>query len=79
MSAYKFECEVQHSNLSLYYEDDAIAVDMEPTDKHPVWGKLSKLDRPDFEVIIPVDSAEHLVIALQDMITEIRARQTRAA
>ena len=79
MSAYKFECEVQHSELSLYYEDDAIAVDMGPTDKHPVWGKLPKLDRPDFEVIIPVDSAEHLVTALQDMITEIRARQTRAA
>ncbi|MGO4297130.1 hypothetical protein [Glutamicibacter sp. MCAF14] len=79
MSAYKFECEVQHSELSLYYEDDAIAVDMEPTDQHPVWGKLHKRDRPDLEVIIPVENAETLVTVLQDMITEIRARQTRAA
>ncbi|PRB78278.1 hypothetical protein CQ012_02495 [Arthrobacter sp. MYb214] len=79
MSAYKFECEVQHSNLSLYYEDDAIAVDMEPTDQHPVWGKLPKLDRPDFEAIVPVENADSLVAALQDMITEIRARQARAA
>ncbi|MGH3651590.1 hypothetical protein [Glutamicibacter sp.] len=79
MSAYKFECEVQHSKLSLFYEDDAIAIDMEPTDQHPAWGKLRKLDRPDFEVIIPVENAETLVKVLQDMITEIRARQTRAA
>ncbi|MFJ2144368.1 hypothetical protein ACIOJF_03595 [Glutamicibacter sp. NPDC087831] len=79
MSAYRFECEAQHSKLSLYYEDDAIAVDMGPTDKHAVWGKLPKLHRPDFEAIIPVDDAETLVTALQDMITEIRARQIRAA
>ena len=79
MSAYKYECETQHSELSLYYEDEAIAVDMEPTDQHPVWGKIPKLDRPDFEAIIPVENAEHLVTALQDMITEIRARQTQAA
>ena len=79
MSAYKFECEIQKSELELYYEYEAIAVDMGPTDENRVWGKIPKLERPSFEVIIPVDSAEHLVIALQDMITEIRARQTRAA
>ncbi len=79
MSAYKFECEVQHSGISLYYEDEAIAIDMEPTDQHPVWGKVPKLHRPSFEAIIPIDSADHLVTALQDMISEIRARQTKAA
>ncbi|UXN30977.1 hypothetical protein [Glutamicibacter sp. M10] len=42
-------------------------------------GSLPELDRPGFEVIIPVDSAEHMVKVLQDMITEIRARQARAA
>lgn len=79
MSAYKFECEVQHSKLSLYYEDEAIAIDMEPTDQHPVWGKLPKLDRPDFEAIVPVENADSLVAALQGMITEIRAHQAHAA
>ncbi|UAV84803.1 hypothetical protein BV113_00090 [Glutamicibacter phage BIM BV-113] len=79
MSAYKFECEIQKSELELYYEDEAIAVDMGPTDESRMWGKIPKLERPSFEVIIPVENAEHLVIALQDMITEIRARQTRAA
>lgn len=79
MSQYKFECDRQHSKLSLFYEDEAIAIDMEPTDQHPAWGKLPKLDRPDFEVIIPVESAETLVTVLQDMITEIRARQAHAA
>jgi len=79
MSAYKFQCEIQNSELELYYEDDAIAIDMQPTDDNPIWGNLPKLERPNFEVIIPVDSAEHLVTALQDMITEIRSRQARAA
>lgn len=79
MSAYKFECEIQNHRLDLYYEDDAIAIDMEPTANNKMWGHLRKIDRPSFEVIIPVENAENLVKALQDMITEIRARQTRAA
>lgn len=79
MSAYKFECETQHHRLDLYYEDEAIAIDMEPTDDNRIWGKLPKLYRPSFEVIIPVEDAETLVTALQGMITEIRARQAHAA
>lgn len=79
MSAYKFEDEHRGDEIAFYYDEDAIAIDMYPTDRNAMYGKLRKLDRPGFEVIIPVDSAEHLVIALQDMITEIRARQTRAA
>lgn len=79
MSQYKFECDIQHSKLCLYYEDEAIAIDMEPTDNNPMWGKLQKLDRPSFEVIIPVENAENLVKVLQDMITEIRVRQAQAA
>lgn len=79
MSAYKFECEIQNQQLDLFYEDEAIAIDMEPTDNNPMWGKLRKLDRPSFEVIIPVENAENLVKVLQDMITEIRARQAQAA
>ncbi len=79
MSAYKFKCEVQDQQLDLYYEDEAIAIDMGPTDDNRTWGSLPELDRPGFEVIIPVENAENLVKVLQDMITEIRARQTRAA
>lgn len=79
MSAYKFECEIQNHRIDLYYEEEAIAIDMGPTDDNRMWGSLPALDRPGFEVIIPVDSAEHMVKALQDMITEIRARQARAA
>ena len=79
MSAYKFECDTQHQRLDLFYEDEAIAIDVEPTDDNRIWGKLPKMQRPGFEVIIPVDNAETLVKALQDMITEIRARQAQAA
>lgn len=78
MSQYKFEDEHRGDEIAFYYEEDAIAIDMYPTDRSRTYGKLRKLERPSFEVIIPVDSAEHMVNVLQDMITEIRARQNRA-
>lgn len=79
MSAYKFEDEHRGDEIAFYYDEDAIAIDMYPTDRSAMYGKLHKRDRPDLEVIIPVENAETLVKVLQDMITEIRARQTRAA
>jgi len=79
MSAYKFEDEHRGDEIAFYYDEDAIAIDMYPTDRSRMYGKLRKCDRPDLEVIIPVDSAEHMVKVLQDMIAEIRARQARAA
>ena len=79
MSQYKFECEVQKTELDLYYEDDAIAVDMQPTDANRAWGNVDKLNRPSFEAILPVDEAENLIHHLQEMVTEIRNRQPKAA
>ena len=79
MSAYKFQCENQTTELDLFYEDDGIAIDMQPTDENRMWGKVDRLHRPSFEVIMPVAEVENLITNLQTMVKTIRERFPDAA
>lgn len=79
MSAYKYDCDIQKTELELYFEGEAIAVDMQPTDENHMWGKLRPVERPGFEVIMPVAEVENLITNLQTMVKTIRERHPDAA
>lgn len=81
MSArYRFECDIQGADLELYFEDEAVAIDMQPNDKHRMYGAVPRIERPvGFEVIVPVAEVENLISALQGMVQNIRERFPDAA
>ncbi len=72
MSAYKFQAEQSTQELSLYYEDDSVAVDMCRKATH--WR-----DNESLEVIMPVAEVENLITNLQTMVASIRERFPDAA
>ncbi|ALD64027.1 hypothetical protein AFL94_08950 [Arthrobacter sp. LS16] len=79
MSVYKFDCDIQKNEIELYFEGEAIAVDMQPTDENLMWGQLRPIERPGFEVIMPVAEVENLITNLQTMVKTIRERFPDAA
>lgn len=66
MSAfYEFQAERSTQELSLYYEDEAVAIDM--SKKRTDWR-----DNESLEVIMPVSEVENLIENLQTMVAKIR-------
>ena len=66
MSAfYEFQAERSTQELSLYYEDEAVAIDM--SKKRTDWR-----DNESLEVIMPVAEVENLITNLHTMVAKIR-------
>lgn len=73
MSAfYEFSARGSTQELSLYYEDEAVAIDM--TRRHIDWR-----DNESLEVIMPVAEVENLITNLQIMVAKIREHFPDAA
>lgn len=73
MSAfYEFSARGSTQELSLYYEDEAVAIDM--TRRHIDWR-----DNESLEVIMPVSEVENLITNLQTMVAKIREHFPDAA
>lgn len=73
MSAfYEFSARGSTQELSLYYEDEAVAIDM--TRRHIDWR-----DNESLEVIMPVSEVENLITNLQIMVAKIRENFPDAA
>lgn len=73
MSAiYEFQAERSTQELSLYYEDESVAIDM--SKKRTDWR-----DNESLEVIMPVAEVENLITNLQTMVAKIRENFPDAA
>lgn len=62
---YEFSAKGSTQELSLYYEDEAVAIDM--SKKRTDWR-----DNESLEVIMPVSEVENLIENLQTMVAKIR-------
>lgn len=69
---YEFSAKGSTQELSLYYEDEAVAIDM--TRRHIDWR-----DNESLEVIMPVAEVEDLITNLQTMVAKIRENFPDAA